>query len=141
MLELRTCTDDTLARMTVTFTSCTNSNISNTIEVGFQYLRIAKNFISECIQTIQSYFNISCCDPILLKENETREILDNSLLGNVFLTCSSELCSKLMALGRPSKDEKATLPSRSGDMSLYSLVQRARDSFSPFLTDKKSGKP
>lgn len=61
--------------------------------------------------------------------------------NNKIPTCNSTLCSKLMALGRPSNDEKATLPSRSGDMSLYSLVQRARDSSSPFFTDKKSGKP
>lgn len=56
-------------------------------------------------------------------------------------TCNSILCSKLIALGRPSRDEKATLPSRNGDISLYSLVHRARDSSSPFFTDKKSGSP
>lgn len=51
------------------------------------------------------------------------------------------LFSKLYALGRPSSDEKATLPSRNGEMSLYSLIHMARVSSSPFFTDKKSGKP
>lgn len=51
------------------------------------------------------------------------------------------LCSKFIALGRPSSDENATFPSRNGDMSLYSLVHNARDSSSPFFTDRKSGKP
>lgn len=63
------------------------------------------------------------------------------IFNDNFLTCNSMLCSKLIALGRPSRDEKATLPSRNGEMSLYSLVHSARDSSSPFLTDKKSGRP
>lgn len=55
------------------------------------------------------------------------------------------LCSKLYALGLPSSVENATLPSRNGEISLYSLVQKARDSDSPFLlirrSDKLSGNP
>lgn len=51
------------------------------------------------------------------------------------------LCSKLYALGLPSSVENATLPSRNGEISLYSLVQNARDSDSPFLPSGKSGKP
>lgn len=55
------------------------------------------------------------------------------------------LCSKLYALGLPSSVENATLPSRNGEISLYSLVQKARDSESPFLlmrrSDKLSGNP
>lgn len=54
--------------------------------------------------------------------------------------CNSTLFSKLYALGRPSSDEKATTPSRNGDISLYSLMHMARVSSSPFFTDKKSGK-
>lgn len=60
-------------------------------------------------------------------------------------TCNSVLCSKLYALGLPSSVENATLPSRNGEISLYSLVQNARDSDSPFLlmrrSDKLSGNP
>lgn len=42
------------------------------------------------------------------------------------LTCSSGLLSKVNAEGRPSRVEKRTLPPESGEMSEYSLVQRAR---------------
>lgn len=63
----------------------------------------------------------------------------------LLLTCNSVLCSKLYALGLPSSVENATLPSRNGEISLYSLVQNARDSDSPFFpvrnSDKLSGKP
>lgn len=59
-----------------------------------------------------------------------------------FYTCNSMLCSKLYALGLPSRVENATFPSRNGEISLYSLVQNARDSDSPLLAPSgKSGKP
>jgi hypothetical protein len=56
-------------------------------------------------------------------------------------TCNSKLWSKLKALGLPSSEEKAMLPSRNGEMSLYSLVHSALDSSSFFISDVESGNP
>lgn len=51
--------------MSVTFASSTNSNIRNRIKIGTQHLRIAKYFVTECIQSIQHDFNICCSYPVL----------------------------------------------------------------------------
>lgn len=60
--------------MAVTLTTCTNSNIGNGIEVGSQHLFVAKQFVTERVQTIQRDSDISRCDP-LLEFNAVLEIV------------------------------------------------------------------
>lgn len=161
-----TCAINTFIWMSVAFASSTDSNISYCIEVWFQYLWITEHFITKCIQTIQWDSNIGCGYPILMAQwlifvnnknrKQTRNVIErshiafkhksiNELIASGVYTCNSMLCSKLYALGLPSSVENATLPSRNGEISLYSLVQNARDSCSPFFpvrnSDKLSGKP
>lgn len=51
--------------VSITFASSTDSNISNGVEVRLQHLFVAKQFITESIQTSQGDSDVSCCDPIL----------------------------------------------------------------------------
>lgn len=67
----------------------------------------------------------SSCGPRLPQSYKTQ---DSNELG---LTCSTRLWSKLYALGRPSRVEKATLAPVRGDISLNSSVHRAVRSSSP----------
>lgn len=63
--SIRSSAGNAIAGVTITFASSTNRNISHRIEIGFQYLGIAKNFVAERIQTVKCNTDISCRDPIL----------------------------------------------------------------------------
>lgn len=60
-----TCAVNTFIRMTVTLATSTDCNISYSIEIWFQHLRVTKHFITKCIQTIQWDSDIGGCHPIL----------------------------------------------------------------------------
>lgn len=54
-------------RVPVAFASCTDSDVSDGVEVRPQNLLVAEDFISECVQAVQSYPNICCGHPFLKK--------------------------------------------------------------------------
>jgi hypothetical protein len=63
--SIQTSAVNTFVSVTVTLASGTNSDISDGIEIRFQHLFVAEQFISEGVQSSQRDSDVGCCDPLL----------------------------------------------------------------------------